>query len=144
MPLICSLSLSLFLCVSPPLFRFSCLRNPNGKYQFPSLTLAAFRLCLCLSARPMCFPITLDYAAEIVITLRCDLHFKSRRESFESVSYTLRLRPFALFAFVNCNFSIDMPRDSDENSQNISNSFTLSLSLSSSVWPIKFAALRLI
>lgn len=84
----------------------------------------------------MCFPITLDYAAEIVITLRCcDLHFKSRRESFESVSYTWRLCSllfasfcalfllFAFrlspFAFVNCNFSIDMPRDTDENSPNI-------------------------
>lgn len=52
------------------------------------ITLSA---CLCPPSRVLVsIPITLDYAAEIVITLRCDLHFKSHDESFESIACSSR------------------------------------------------------
>lgn len=97
------------------------------------ITLSA---CLPLPSLPLSRPlvsiaITLDYAAEIVITLRCDLHFKSHDESFESIACSSRhllwlsigliLLPFAPsspsfpFTSVDCNFSLDkrLPRDGE-------------------------------
>lgn len=93
-------------------------------------------LSACLSPFPpfgvlVSIPITLDYAAEIVITLRCDLHFKSHDESFESIACSSRhllwlsigliLLPFPSLPrspspfSVDCNFSLDkrLPRDGE-------------------------------
>jgi len=67
----------------------------------------------------LCTPITFEpiaTAGKLSLLWHRDLHFKSRRESFESISYTLALLPRFDFAFfgvlfwlVNCNFSIYTP-----------------------------------